>query len=87
VIACADATGYRGGPSEVVRSSGGLRVLGDDGRFVRDVPATGEAAKGFIVAPAGVALQPSLRRRSVVLTHWCSRHKRTGLEPGELAPG
>ena len=54
-IACADPTGYRGEPREVVRSYGGLRILGDDGGFVRDVPASGEASKGFIVAPAAVA--------------------------------
>ena len=83
VIACADATGYRGGPSEVVRSSGGLRVLGDDGRFERDVPASGEAAKGFIVAPAGVALQPSLRR----LVTTSEGHGFTPTAQGELIPG
>jgi DNA-binding beta-propeller fold protein YncE len=62
IVACADETGYRGDPRQVLRSPGGLRVLDDDGRFVSDVPARDKAARGFIVAPAGIAVQPSLRQ-------------------------
>ena len=62
IVACADETGYRGEPIEVLRSAGGLRVLSDDGRFMTDIPARDRAARGFIVAPAGIAVQPSLRR-------------------------
>ncbi len=83
VIACADEAGYRGEPREVVRSAGGLRVLGDDGRFVKDVPASGDAAKGFIVAPAGVAVQPSLRR----LVTTSEGHGFTSTAQTELIPG
>lgn len=82
-IACADPTGYRGEPREVVRASGGLRVLGDDGGFVRDVPASGEASKGFIVAPAAVAVQPSLRR----LVTTSEGHGFTPTAEGDLIPG
>jgi DNA-binding beta-propeller fold protein YncE len=62
LVACADEIGYRGAPREVLRSPGGLRVLDDGGRFVSDVPARDRAARGFIVAPAGIAVQPALRR-------------------------
>jgi hypothetical protein len=62
IVACADETGYVGEPREVLRSPGGLRILADDGRFVSDLPARDKAARGFIVAPAGIAVQPSLRR-------------------------
>jgi hypothetical protein len=62
IVACADETGYRGDPREVLRSPGGLRVLDPDGRFVEDVVARDPAARGFIVAPAGIAVAPALRR-------------------------
>jgi len=62
IVACADEAGYRGDPREVLRSPGGLRVLDPDGRFVEDVVARDPAARGFIVAPAGIAVAPALRR-------------------------
>jgi hypothetical protein len=61
IVACADQTGYRGTPREVLRSPGGVRVLDPDGRFVADTPARDPAARGFIVAPAGIAVSPALR--------------------------
>src|SRR4029077_14142574 len=62
IVACADEAGYRGDPREVLRSPGGLRVLDPDGRFVEDVVARDPAPFGFIVAPAGIAVAPALRR-------------------------
>src|SRR5262249_57530871 len=81
--AAAEGRGCGGGPAGVVRSPGGRRVLDDGGRFVKDVPASGEAAKGFIVAPAAVALQPSLRR----LVTTSEGHGFTPTAQGELIPG
>lgn len=61
VVMCADRTGYRGEPREVLGAPGGLRVLGADGRFVRDVSGgTGPGARTFIVAPAGGAVRPDM---------------------------
>jgi len=83
IVACADETGYRGEPREVLQSPGGLRVLGDDGRFVQDVPARDKAARGFIVAPTGIAVQPSLRR----LVTTSEGHSATPTTGGEMIPG
>ncbi len=83
IVACADATGFRGEPQEVLQSPGGLRVLGEDGQFVQDVQARDKAARGFIVAPAGVAVHPGIRR----LVTTSEGHGFTPTARGELVPG
>ena len=83
IVACADATGFNGTPQEVLQSPGGLRVLGENGGFVEDVPARDKGARGFIVAPAGVAVHPALRR----LVTTSEGHGFTPTARGELVPG
>ncbi len=83
VVACADATGFRGEAREVLQSPGGVRVLAGDGRFERDVPARDKAARGFITAPAGVAVSPLLRRLATA----SEGHGFTPTARGELVPG
>jgi hypothetical protein len=83
IVACADATGFTGTPQEVLQSPGGLRVLGADGGFVQDIPARDPAARGFIVAPAGIAVSPTLRQ--IVTTS--EGHGFTPTARGELVPG
>jgi hypothetical protein len=83
IVACADETGFSGTPQEVLQSPGGLRVLGEDGRFVQDLPARDPAARGFIVAPAGIAVHPGLRQ--IVTTS--EGHGFTPTARGELVPG
>jgi hypothetical protein len=83
IVACADATGFRGTPQEILQSPGGLRVLDQDGRFVQDIPARDRAARGFIVAPAGVAVHPGIRR----LVTTSEGHGFTPTARGELVPG
>jgi len=83
IVACADATGFSGTPQEVLQSPGGLRVLGENGRFMEDVPARDKGARGFIVAPAGVAVHPGLRR----LVTTSEGHGFTPTARGELVPG
>ena len=57
--------------------------LGDDGGFVQDVPARDPAARGFIVAPAGIAVSPTLRQ--IVTTS--EGHGFAPTARGELVPG
>ena len=83
IVACADATGFSGTPQEVLQSPGGLRVLGENGRFVQDVAARDRAARGFIVAPAGIAVHPGLKR----LVTTSEGHGFTPTARGELVPG
>jgi hypothetical protein len=83
IVACADATGFRGTPQEILQSPGGLRVLGEDGQFVQDIPARDKAARGFIVAPAGVAVHPAIKR----LVTTSEGHGFTPTARGELVPG
>jgi len=83
IVACADETGFSGMPQEILQSPGGLRVLDATGRFVQDIPARAPAARGFIVAPAGIAVHPGLRR----LVTTSEGHGFTPTARGELVPG
>ncbi len=83
IVACADPTGFSGTPQEVLQTPGGLRVLDETGRFVQDVPARDKAARGFIVAPAGIAVHPGLRR----LVTTSEGHGFAPTARGELVPG
>jgi len=83
VVACADQQGYRGDALEVLGSPGGLRVLGNDGRFLRDLSAGGGPARGFVVAPSGAAVRPNLN----VMVTTNQAHGFTPSTRGDLMPG
>ena len=80
-VMCADRAGYRGEPREVLGSPGGLRVLGADGRFVRDVVPAGP--RSFIVAPAGGAVRPNMN----LLVTTNQAHGFAPTSQGPLMPG
>jgi hypothetical protein len=61
-IACADQVGYAGRPRELLTRPGGLVQLRADGRPVREVIAEAPFARGFIVAPNGIAASPAAGR-------------------------
>jgi hypothetical protein len=61
-IACADQVGYMGRPRELLTRPGGLVQLRADGRPVREVIAEAPFARGFIVAPNGIAASPAVGR-------------------------
>lgn len=83
VVACADQAGYTGDPREVLGMPGGLRVLSNDGAFLRDLSAGGGMARGFVIAPSGIAVRPNLN--VVVTTN--QAHGFTPTTRGDLMPG
>lgn len=82
-VACADPLGYRGEPREVVKGAGGLVVLGNDGRFVREMSAAAPDARGFVVAPGGAAIRPSMN----VMITTNEAHGYAATTKGDLMPG
>ncbi|MFN8543950.1 MAG: hypothetical protein U0807_07085 [Candidatus Binatia bacterium] len=58
VLACPDPLGFRGDAREILTAPGGLVELDANGQFRREIPAVEPTARGFIVAPTGVAVVP-----------------------------
>lgn len=81
VVLCADRTGYRGEPREVLGAPGGLRLFGRDGRFLRDIVAPGP--RSFVVAPAGGAARADLQ----LLVTTNEAHGFAPTTAGALVPG
>jgi hypothetical protein len=83
VVAFADPARYRGDPRELVGSPGGLAEFAADGRLLREVSAEDPAARGFIVAPYGVAAAPEVG--CLLTTN--NAHGYTATTVGERMPG
>lgn len=82
-VTCADQLGYTGDPREVLGAPGGLLVLGNDGKFVKEIPAVGPGSRAYVTAPGGVAI----RSQANLLITTNEAHGFAGTTRGELMPG
>lgn len=82
-VTCADRIGYTGDPREVLGAPGGLLILGNDGKFVKEVPASGQGSRAYVTAPGGIAI----RSQAGMLVTTNEAHGFAGTTRGELMPG
>lgn len=83
VVMCADRIGYRGEPREVLGAPGGLSVFGNDGRFQKELTASGQGTRGTVVAPTGGAVRASMS--ALVTTN--HGHGLASTTTGDVMPG
>lgn len=60
-VACADRAHYIGMAREITGAPGGLVQLDANGRILREVSAGSDESRGYVVAPSGATIAPSVR--------------------------
>ncbi len=82
-VACPDRAHHVGLAREITGAPGGLVELDASGRVLREVSAGSDESRGYVVAPTGATIAPSLR----ALVTTSQAHGFTASARGELVPG